>query len=463
MGNIIERKLFKWILKDKEPYTLIPKENKTKHFEGNHKKQYIFIPAFVVIEIREFSTLSLMEQTVHFRGKLRIRLPKVPHEVHNELQTKLKICLFDRKFEILNKENAKCKVEDGGAITWTYEIDQDVPWAPYLGFIPFDSQDLPICVELARFKHEKGRYYFNIMNPDHKKKKEYFLPKQIYIRNLEDFNLYYYQVRYESIENFVGKRRIEYSPQITLYFRLTRSPWNSFLTILLPNFILQLLSIILFFTANDFESRVANITVLILAIVAFLPPVRAGFPNIPYITLLDLIIYTSVVNLGLCMLETSIKQNDPEYESKVWMIIASSLVFVTTLISGLCILYRLIEYVVMLKKVIDRKRLTENTIRRVITQKSLKDLRSMSAEDLKRIGSGAAAAIAIDTVVQNDEAGGIPQAPDLQKTESRQSQESGKGPVVKPKRDESLTCMEQCYVLREVQLRQDKADKLKSI
>jgi len=461
MGNIIERKIFRWILNGGEKYEPIPRESKSQGFKGNHGKHYIFLPAYVVMEVREFSSLSVMEQIVHFHGKLRIRLPKVPQEVQQELQEKLKIALFNRnKFETLTKENAKCKVGDDESITWTYEIDRDVSWTPYLALIPFDSHNLPVSVELARFKHGKGRYYFNTLNLDDKHKKEYFLPRQISVRNLEDFNLYYYQVRYEPVEDSVGRRRVEYSPQITLYFRLTRSVWNSFVTILLPNFILQLLSIILFFTENNFESRVVNITVLILAIVAFLPPVRAGFPNIPYATLLDYIIYTSVVNLGLCMLETSLKRHDPDYDSRVWLIIACSLVFVTTLVSGLCIFYRVIEYFWMFKKIVDRKRLTERKIQKALSQKSLKDLGSMSAADLARVGSEAAAAIAIDTVVQNNDAG----IPDVQRTDSRQSQEIVQRPAaVQPKRDESLTCTEQRYVQREIQLRGEKIEKLKSI
>jgi len=419
------------------------------------------LPIYAEIEAREFSSLSVMSENFDFDGKLRLKLPKYPSAIKKDLQEKLEITLSHKTILLtLKGGGAKCEETDSGVLLLIYELNQKIPWTPDLTFLPFDTQCVPVCIEIARLKIGKKRYYFNIINKDEKDRKEYFVPGQIRVNGLEDFLLYYCQARYEPVKTKIGRKRIEYSPQVTLNFALTRSPWNYFLTVLVPNFILQLLSLILFFTEDDFEERVKNITILILAIVAFLPTVRAGLPHIPYITLMDLIIYSSVANVGLCVLATIIDKDDNDKDGKddpesdqhsVWFILACTLVFLTSMLIGICIFYRILQYFWMSKKTRDRIKATEKRIKEeIIWKSSLESFQSISYDELERARRGmqGGAATAIDTV----------------SAESRQSQEVGQNGVVgEPSKGESLTWMEKRYVAREVEIREGTKDQLKTI
>jgi len=170
----------------------MPKDEKSGRFEGRNGKKYIFLPAEVEMEVKEFHSLSVLERPVKFRGKLTLKMPSLPPEVKVQIQEKLKIALFNNKMVVaLGKGAAKRKDDDEGAIIFTYNINQHVSWTPDLTFLPFDSQHVPICVELVHFKIGKNRYYFNITDEDDTNKKEYFLPREIHVKGLEDFKLYY--------------------------------------------------------------------------------------------------------------------------------------------------------------------------------------------------------------------------------------------------------------------------------
>jgi len=116
------------------------------------------------------------------------------------------------------------------------------------------------------------------------------------------------------------------------------------------------------FEDDSFGTRVVTITGLILAIVAFLPSVRNGLPHIPYITLMDFLIYAGVVNLGFCLLETSLKRHNPDYESNVWLIVVSAIVFSTLLVSIPCLIWRFFEWLTMKIKNDYRKEIIESKI-----------------------------------------------------------------------------------------------------
>jgi len=99
--NIIKyfkRKISRKILRKSSPpqnCTRILKVKEARGFQGANDKNYIFLSAYVEIELREFSSLSVMERTVKFRGKLTIKLPLYPPETKHHLQNQLKILLFN--------------------------------------------------------------------------------------------------------------------------------------------------------------------------------------------------------------------------------------------------------------------------------------------------------------------------------------------------------------------------------
>jgi len=376
MGNTIRQKLCPKGNDKKDQYIPIPKEENSVKFEGSNGKDYFFLLADVIIEVREFSYLSVKDQSVKFRGKLTIKLPSLPPEVKDCIQEKLKISLFhNQKVVTLGNGGAKRKVEKG-VVIFIYHIDQIVSWTPDLTYLPFDSQRIPICVELLHFKIGSSRYYFNITNDDNPNEIAYSFSKKVHIQGLADFTLYSYVSRYEKNGKVIAKKRVQYCPQITVYFSLARLPLNYYLTVLLPNFILQLLSLIIFGSRNNFGDRVLRITTLILAIVSFLPTVRAKLPDIPYVTLMDFIIYIAVVNVGFCTLDTVLKKWDSDYESDVWLILACCLVFLCTLISGVFLAWKIIQYFLMKRRARERKRVTEKAV-----VKGMEDAEKKATED----------------------------------------------------------------------------------
>jgi len=431
-------------------YEKIPEEEECNGFKGKDQKNYIFLPAYVEIEPKEFSCLSLLKQNFKFRGRVTIKLPKFPLEIKQHLQNSLKILLFENKIPVvLSQTERKITIQNDGALSWTYEINQKVSWKPHLAYIPFDGHLIPIHVELAHFKIGKNQYYFNILNKVKNNEKKHWRPwKEMYVRELENFLLYFYQPRYIPLQRNIGGKKVKYSPQITLNFYLVRSLISGFFTILLPNFVLQLLSVIIFFTDNDFGPRVTNITVLILAIVTFMSSIRPGLPYIPYITLMDFILYTAVINLGLCMLETSLKRHNPDYSNRVLLIIACCLVFLTTLISGIFILYRMCEFLKM--RLMEMRTIQKESDDKTPAQGS----KIMPADDLLRaeVEAETRTVDARDAGIKNANMSPVIPMIYAQQNEYRQSQEIAQNDFIRPTKEKVLTCTREQFWQRESEL-----------
>jgi len=304
----------------------VPDAKKVKTFTSNGKF-YTFLPAYVEIDPKKLFNLSSLKGTVQFRGRLKIKLLDFPQEANDYLQNQLCIFLPDEGLSVkLTQEVAQRTVDGNGCISLTYDIDQQFSWEPNLLLLPFDKQELSFSLMLAPFKIGENQYYFNIQT-NNQIWFEYPLPNNPRTQRLEDFSLYYYQTKYDLIEETAGGKIIGYYPQITLDFRLVRNPWNFILTVLIPNTIIQLLTITVFFTDNNFQARLGTIIGLVFTLVALIPSVRSKLPPIPFITFLDIFIYSGVVNLGLCLLDTSLKRHNPDYENNACFIIVCYISF----------------------------------------------------------------------------------------------------------------------------------------
>ena len=114
------------------------------------------------------------------------------------------------------------------------------------------------------------------------------------------------------------------------------------------------------------------------------------------------------------MLETSIKRHSPEYESRVWLIIACCLVFLTTQVSGACLVWKFGQYLWMERRVRARKKLTEEIVEtRLKKFSSLVEARSKALDKSSRkrmpqkakevevveVGTGAAA----EAIIKEDD------------------------------------------------------------
>ena len=61
--------------------------------------------------------------------------------------------------------------------------------------------------------------------------------------------------------------------------------------------------------------RVANISVILLAYISFIPTVRSIIPSVTYMTLADAIIFFNFLGTGLLMLETVIQMRKKYFET----------------------------------------------------------------------------------------------------------------------------------------------------
>lgn len=101
-------------------------------------------------------------------------------------------------------------------------------------------------------------------------------------------------------------KSIIYFPKITYQLALYKNPLNMTINAYFPMFILALLGLMIFMQENDVADRIANISVILLAYIAFIPTVRSIIPPVAYFTLADALIFFNFLGTGMLMLETVI-------------------------------------------------------------------------------------------------------------------------------------------------------------
>jgi len=91
----------------------------------------------------------------------------------------------------------------------------------------------------------------------------------------------------------------------------------------LPIFVLSFVGLCIYDCPNDLNARIANIAVLLLAYIAFIPTLRSLMPPVPYITMNDTIIGINLFACLLILLESYIENrdlergNDIEYQKNI--------------------------------------------------------------------------------------------------------------------------------------------------
>lgn len=95
-----------------------------------------------------------------------------------------------------------------------------------------------------------------------------------------------------------------YYPSVRFRIALYKDPLNIIVNAYFPMVVLALLTLSIFASEVDFNSRIANIAVVLLAYIAFIPTVRSILPPVPYLTLSDVLIGLNLAACSVLLLES---------------------------------------------------------------------------------------------------------------------------------------------------------------
>ena len=96
-----------------------------------------------------------------------------------------------------------------------------------------------------------------------------------------------------------------YYPAIIFTMGFFKSPFLMVINAYFPMLMLSLLGLMIFKQDADTGERIANISVILLAYIAFIPTVRSIVPQVTYFTLADAILFFNFLGTGVLMLETA--------------------------------------------------------------------------------------------------------------------------------------------------------------
>lgn len=111
---------------------------------------------------------------------------------------------------------------------------------------------------------------------------------------------------------------LKYYPGIKFNIALYKDPFSIIMNAYFPMFVLSLLTLMIYLQEFQAGDRIANISVLLLAFVAFIPTVRSIIPPVNYFTLADFVIFCNFLGTGFVMIETliQVRQKDALSESR---------------------------------------------------------------------------------------------------------------------------------------------------
>lgn len=102
----------------------------------------------------------------------------------------------------------------------------------------------------------------------------------------------------KKVDKKVLANSLSYYPSVCYEIPVYKKPGVFVLTIYFPQFVLAWLALAIYYQTYSVDSRLANIAVLLLAYIAFIPSIRSQMPPVPYITFNDSLIAS---NLFACL------------------------------------------------------------------------------------------------------------------------------------------------------------------
>jgi len=303
-------------------------QNKT--YILTHKKDvFLFIPCYLAVVVKTLSNLDFKEGSVELDCTLiiRIDISKIPAFIVKKIRSKLEFRLSEKNITLEpgSTEGLTWKEDKGKMINLTYRFTPCIPFMADVRTAPFDQFFLDVRLELTSSYDVGGedeepgsvpeefknvtKYRFNIhLHPDKDKNlsfKEGFDRLPEYDIKVDESVA---ELKAEQKEGAKGAPPLYYYYPVVVYrVKMIRDPWHLIFCVFFPLTILQLLSLALFMQDPDVNSKLGNIGTVMLALLAYLPTVRADFPPVAYFTLCDVLVYSSVALNTLALLETVLR------------------------------------------------------------------------------------------------------------------------------------------------------------
>lgn len=91
-----------------------------------------------------------------------------------------------------------------------------------------------------------------------------------------------------------------------VHFRIPfyQYPISNLVNIFVPLWVLGFINLLIFFQDPTLADRLAIISTLTLAFIAFVPTINEKIPQTPYIKLVEILVYTLALATVLCMIDS---------------------------------------------------------------------------------------------------------------------------------------------------------------
>lgn len=124
-----------------------------------------------------------------------------------------------------------------------------------------------------------------------------------------------------------------------------RYPLSSLTTILFPVLWLSIMNIFIYYQQVSLANRISNVAMIMLAFVTFLPSIRTNIQQTPKLTLLEILLYLTMLSCFLCLVRSFIDRGTTRSASD-YNIKNDGLSIVSVCLLGLIVLTTVIIYLV---------------------------------------------------------------------------------------------------------------------
>ncbi len=298
---------------------------------------FIFVPAYMTLLVKSLSKLDMKEESIKVSGTLILRflLEGLPEEVLEDIQSGVSYRLNEEP-RTLNKESEGLNIKESKKpvhmVTMTYRFVEEISFTPQLRQAPFDHMAIRLKFELTSRNVGKVKYRFNLHKCDHDRSNLVFkknadqlaqynicstLNKVSIVaeskKEMDEFNQFgkdqtkktrWWRMLSNSqntlqanTDKVVAKPSLyDYYPIFLVEIGVYRQPLHMVITTIAPLFILQIILLGIYAQdGQDIGSKIGNIATMLLAIVAFIPSVRAEIPSASYLLFTDYLIYSAIL------------------------------------------------------------------------------------------------------------------------------------------------------------------------
>jgi len=317
---------------------------------------FIFIPAYITLLVKSLSKLDLKEESVRIAGTLifRFLLEGLPEEVVEDISNGINYRLNEEP-RSLNKDSEGINIKESKKpfhmLTITYRFVEDITFLPKLDLAPFDSMKIQLKFELTSKNIGAIKYRFNLHKCDHDRSNLVFKKNADQLaqynictplnnvtiipeskKDMDEFTQSYKittkktrwwkMLTKSNNANLINSEAQAKKPSLYDYYPIFnvdigvyRQPLHMIVTTIGPLFILQILLLAIYLQGDDIGGKIGNIATLLLAIVAFIPSVRAEIPSLSYLLFTDYLIYSAILQSLIGMLEAVVYS----YHQEKWV------------------------------------------------------------------------------------------------------------------------------------------------